>query len=133
MKTGVLVAALALIATGAHAQSYGPAYGMATTAPASSLSTVPARTLFGFHVTVPSAGMVMIFDGAAPPDGPVTPRGCFTIPAPVAPATAVTVAMANTPIPVLFSYGPTLVYSSGSDCFTKVTSAVGYISVIYGQ
>lgn len=97
----------------------------ATTAYSSSkVLKASAGNLYSLTVTNgATSGLVMIFDAtSAPADGAVTPKKCWAMP-----STTSTLGMAAEP-PLRFSTGITVVYSSGTDCFTKAASATAFIS-----
>lgn len=83
-----------------------------------------AGALYGFSVTTgASAGVVQILNAtSAPVDGAITPIKCYDV------AANSTVSASWEPIPLWFSTGITIVFSTGTACFTKAASATAFIS-----
>lgn len=90
-----------------------------------------SHAFLGFTVVAPSAGYVLAWDATSvPADGSVTPAGCFPIQAPISGGPNSFTSMANTPTGVLVQNGIALAFSTGADCFHKV-SANAFISINY--
>lgn len=86
-----------------------------------------AGSLYGFDVTTgASAGVIMVFDSATvPADGAVTPVKCYDI---AATATlSLLFGLAGGP-PLKFNNGIVIVFSTGTNCFSKAVSATAFIS-----
>lgn len=134
-----LAFALALLfPTTALADLNIPPVLIASTAASSSTPTAQSswivsgsHTFLGFTVVAPSAGYVLAWDATSvPADGVVTPAGCFPIQAPISGGPNAFTSMANTPTGVLVTSGIALSFSTGADCFHKV-SANAFISINY--
>lgn len=104
--------------------TYGIVPVVSTAAESNHVISAAAANLYGFSVTTGAvAGLVMIFNAtSAPGDGAVTPIKCYSVGA------NQTVSAAFQPFPARFSTGITIVFSSGTDCFTKAASATAFIS-----
>lgn len=83
-----------------------------------------ACNLYGVSATTgATAGYVLIFDAtAAPADGTVTPKFCYSVPA------TSTVGASWNGIPAQFATGLTVVFSS-TGCYSKTVSATAFFSV----
>jgi len=94
-----------------------------TTACSSLVAKASSGNLYGFQATAgTTAGYVMAFNAtSAPADGTVTPLKCYAV------AASATRDVKFEP-PVSFSTGITLVFSTGTDCFTKTASATVFMS-----
>lgn len=77
--------------------------------------------LYGFSVTTgATAGYALVYNAtSAPVDGAVTPVACYAVPA------NTTIGVAYTPLPVTFTTGITIVFSS-TGCFTQTSSATAF-------
>lgn len=132
-----LLIALLLCPTLAFAQtsSLNQAKAVASTAPVSSWSIAGSLQLLGLTVSAPcptGVCFVMVFDAtSAPADGAVQPALCLPMPPPAATGSWSSTSMANTPTPVQVATGATVVYSTGSSCFSLTKSATAFISVVY--
>jgi hypothetical protein len=85
-----------------------------------------AGNFYGAQVTNQgTAGVVMLFNAtSAPSDGAVAPVKCFQMP-----STYSTLSIGpDGPFPSYYDTGITIVFSSGTDCFTKAASATAFFS-----
>lgn len=91
------------------------------TGEASHIFKSSAGVLYGFSVTSgASAGYVLVYNAtSAPGDGAVTPAACYAVPA------SSTVGVAYTPLPLNFTTGITLVFST-TGCFMQTSSATAF-------